>query len=64
MAALVAPGEGVLPSLEELNLSENQVCDTGTLVGMLSSGVTPLLKCIYVSGNPSTPTGAANEALF
>ena len=55
-AALVAPGDGVLQSLEELHLAHNLLSDTGcsTLVAALSSGACPSLRRILLRKAPST----------
>ena len=63
VAALVAPGEGVLPSLETLDLERNQVTDAGcaALVAARSSGAMSSLKIIELESNPAS--AAARAAL-
>ena len=64
VAALVAPGEGVLPSLEVLHLYDNQVTDAGcsALVAALSSGAMPSLKSLDLDNNPAS--AAAQRAVY
>eukprot|EP00966_Prymnesium_polylepis_P114958 2656782-Prymnesium_polylepis.1 len=52
VAAFLAPGEGVLQSLEVLDLHNNQVTDTGclALVAALSSGTVPIAEAHRLAG--------------
>ena len=60
LAALVAPGEGVLPKLETLSLSNTLFTDVGCakLVAAFDSGMLPSLTFLAVGG----PSGAAVHA--
>ena len=53
VAALVAPGEGVLPKLEDLYLNENRITDVGceSLVAGLLRGALPSLYMLKVQPN-------------
>ena len=57
LAALLAPPTaGVLPSLECINLSDNQIADEGcaALASALRGGALPALKRLALDNNPAS----------
>ena len=64
----MAPGEGVLPSLKQLDLQDNQVSDAGcaALVGAMRSSLMPALLQVYLYCNKDVShaaRGAVDEEL-
>ena len=63
LAALVAPGEGVLPKLEALFLAANRITDAGCtkLVTALDGGAMPAIGELYIVNE--LMSAAAQEAV-
>ena len=69
VAALVAPGEGVLPSLKALHLDcDNKIGDSGcaSLVDALDSGMMPALVCLAMYNDEGEVwwSGPASEQAY
>ena len=64
VAALVAPGEGVLPKLQAITLGDNRLTDAGcaALVAAIERGTLPRLRVINVQGNWRASEGAVRAA--